>query len=135
MLRSIRLRACYAISGTDIAYGAVRLRACYAIPGTNLAYGAIRLLAYAFGLRACYAMSSTDLAYGATPRPSTGTGKRASFSPAVSQLPAQSTALNRNSRLCTRVCVCVCTLRHSVLSAQYRDTAPYALAMRCAVLT
>eukprot|EP00961_Rhodomonas_salina_P261626 3535963-Rhodomonas_salina.3 len=55
----ISLRACYAISGTGIAYGAISLRACYAISGTDLAYGAI-------SLRACYAMSGTDLAYGAS---------------------------------------------------------------------
>eukprot|EP00961_Rhodomonas_salina_P232980 3147932-Rhodomonas_salina.1 len=34
---AIGLRACYAISGTDIAYAATCLRACYAMPGTDLA--------------------------------------------------------------------------------------------------
>eukprot|EP00961_Rhodomonas_salina_P014722 197497-Rhodomonas_salina.2 len=53
-----RLCVCYAMSGTDIAYGATRLRACYAMSGADLPYGAIRL-------RACYAMCGTDIAYGA----------------------------------------------------------------------
>eukprot|EP00961_Rhodomonas_salina_P255356 3451114-Rhodomonas_salina.6 len=42
---AICLRACYAMSGTDLAYGtmsAICLRASYAISGTDLAYGAIR---------------------------------------------------------------------------------------------
>eukprot|EP00961_Rhodomonas_salina_P256961 3472269-Rhodomonas_salina.3 len=34
------LRACYAMSGMGIAYGAVCLRACYAMPGTDPGYGA-----------------------------------------------------------------------------------------------
>eukprot|EP00961_Rhodomonas_salina_P281621 3804978-Rhodomonas_salina.1 len=32
----IRLRACYAMSGTDLACGGICLRACYATPGTDL---------------------------------------------------------------------------------------------------
>eukprot|EP00961_Rhodomonas_salina_P256409 3465224-Rhodomonas_salina.4 len=47
----MRLRACYAMSGTEIAYpvpcpvnSAIRLRACYAISGTDVAYGPTRLL-------------------------------------------------------------------------------------------
>eukprot|EP00961_Rhodomonas_salina_P085584 1149530-Rhodomonas_salina.1 len=32
-----------AVSGTDLAYGAVGLRACYAMSGTDIAYGATRL--------------------------------------------------------------------------------------------
>eukprot|EP00961_Rhodomonas_salina_P014396 193116-Rhodomonas_salina.2 len=41
---AIRLRACYAMSGTEIAYGAIsprdtRLCACYAMSGTEIAYG------------------------------------------------------------------------------------------------
>eukprot|EP00961_Rhodomonas_salina_P089066 1197985-Rhodomonas_salina.3 len=36
---AIDLRACYAMSGTDMAYGAI-LRASYAMSGTNVRYGA-----------------------------------------------------------------------------------------------
>eukprot|EP00961_Rhodomonas_salina_P211617 2857511-Rhodomonas_salina.1 len=36
------LRACYAMPGTDLAYGAMCLRAYYAIPGTDRAYGSMR---------------------------------------------------------------------------------------------
>eukprot|EP00961_Rhodomonas_salina_P187074 2526144-Rhodomonas_salina.1 len=81
------LRVCYAMSGTDIAYGPMRLRASYAMSGTDieshvvcgtdLAYCAIStrvlrkspriiLSSYcprATRLRACYAMSGTDIAY------------------------------------------------------------------------
>eukprot|EP00961_Rhodomonas_salina_P303678 3941322-Rhodomonas_salina.6 len=70
---SICLRACYAMSGTEIAYGrrstrgaprarlrlvgsAIRLRASYAMSGTDLAAAATHL-------RPCYVMSSTNLAY------------------------------------------------------------------------
>eukprot|EP00961_Rhodomonas_salina_P089434 1202756-Rhodomonas_salina.3 len=44
LLRSppIPLRACYAMSGTDLPNGANRLRACYAVSGTDLAYAATR---------------------------------------------------------------------------------------------
>eukprot|EP00961_Rhodomonas_salina_P132036 1777522-Rhodomonas_salina.1 len=52
------LRACYAMSGTDLGYAAIGLRACYAMSGTDLAYATI-------GLCVCYAMSGTDLAYAA----------------------------------------------------------------------
>eukprot|EP00961_Rhodomonas_salina_P041535 559058-Rhodomonas_salina.1 len=70
----LRIRACYAMPGTDVAYGtsgnarqqycrkvssAISLRACYTMSGTDRACGAI-------GLRACYATSGTDLACGAT---------------------------------------------------------------------
>eukprot|EP00961_Rhodomonas_salina_P237675 3212753-Rhodomonas_salina.1 len=44
------------MSGTDLRHGDTCLRACYAMSGTDPAYGAILL---------CYAMSGTDLAYGA----------------------------------------------------------------------
>eukprot|EP00961_Rhodomonas_salina_P118643 1597324-Rhodomonas_salina.2 len=37
----ISLRACYAMSGTDIAYCDIALRACYAMSHTDLAYRAI----------------------------------------------------------------------------------------------
>eukprot|EP00961_Rhodomonas_salina_P171017 2305774-Rhodomonas_salina.7 len=50
----ISLRTCYAMSGTDLAYGAICLRACYAVSGTDVGDGATCL-------RACYAMSGTDL--------------------------------------------------------------------------
>eukprot|EP00961_Rhodomonas_salina_P083016 1115479-Rhodomonas_salina.2 len=81
----ISLRACYALSGTDLACGAgIYLRACYALSGTDLAHAAAMLAAFhmdfAAGaqpvedfaahvrsatptcLRACYAMPGTDLA-------------------------------------------------------------------------
>eukprot|EP00961_Rhodomonas_salina_P152556 2053247-Rhodomonas_salina.3 len=74
------LRACYAMPGTDLAYGGSSLRARYAISGTGIAYGASSLQAgcvvcgtgLAFGgtvLRACYAMSGTvgtEMAYAGT---------------------------------------------------------------------
>eukprot|EP00961_Rhodomonas_salina_P171013 2305774-Rhodomonas_salina.3 len=44
------LRACYAMSGTDLAYAAICLRACYAVSGTDLA------------------MPGTDLAYAVMPQ-------------------------------------------------------------------
>eukprot|EP00961_Rhodomonas_salina_P195596 2640848-Rhodomonas_salina.2 len=37
------LRACCAMSGTGVVYGAVFLRASYAMPGTERAYGALQL--------------------------------------------------------------------------------------------
>eukprot|EP00961_Rhodomonas_salina_P042438 570295-Rhodomonas_salina.1 len=37
-ISAISLRACYVISGTDMAFGAICLRACYAMPGTELAW-------------------------------------------------------------------------------------------------
>eukprot|EP00961_Rhodomonas_salina_P301482 3940481-Rhodomonas_salina.14 len=36
----IRLRSCYALSGTDLAYAATCLRSCYALSRTDLAYAA-----------------------------------------------------------------------------------------------
>eukprot|EP00961_Rhodomonas_salina_P032469 437916-Rhodomonas_salina.2 len=48
--------SCYALSGTDIACGAIVLRACYAVPGTEIAFSAIVLCA-------CYAIPSTEIAY------------------------------------------------------------------------
>eukprot|EP00961_Rhodomonas_salina_P064492 867780-Rhodomonas_salina.2 len=76
-LRTILLRICYAMPGTDMGYAATRqvglqfdvcfiarnanlgtrLRACYAMPGTDSAYGCI-------GLRDCYVMPGTDMANG-----------------------------------------------------------------------
>eukprot|EP00961_Rhodomonas_salina_P198729 2680395-Rhodomonas_salina.3 len=69
-------------SSTDIAYAASYLRACYAMSGTELAYGATRsawkwmesgsllvgptLFAYAISLCICYAVSGTELAYAST---------------------------------------------------------------------
>eukprot|EP00961_Rhodomonas_salina_P206922 2793416-Rhodomonas_salina.1 len=44
---AVSLRACYAMSGTDLLNGAIGLRASYAMSGTNTAHGAI-------GLRARY---------------------------------------------------------------------------------
>eukprot|EP00961_Rhodomonas_salina_P112726 1516425-Rhodomonas_salina.1 len=38
------LRACYAMSGTDLAHAAICLRARYAMSGTDVAYGATALL-------------------------------------------------------------------------------------------
>eukprot|EP00961_Rhodomonas_salina_P217503 2939316-Rhodomonas_salina.2 len=37
------LRACYAMSGTDLAYTATPLRACYAMSVSDLAYAAMAL--------------------------------------------------------------------------------------------
>eukprot|EP00961_Rhodomonas_salina_P212402 2867994-Rhodomonas_salina.1 len=64
----ISLWACYAMSGTDVAYGATsfgllaaesgQLRYCYAMSGTDIMFRAI-------GLGACYALSGTDSAYDA----------------------------------------------------------------------
>eukprot|EP00961_Rhodomonas_salina_P303411 3941220-Rhodomonas_salina.1 len=54
------LRACYALSGTGLAYVAMGLRACYALSGTDLAYAAM-------GLRACYALSGALLSRGVYP--------------------------------------------------------------------
>eukprot|EP00961_Rhodomonas_salina_P190820 2574433-Rhodomonas_salina.2 len=80
---AIRLRACYAMSGTNTAHGAIGLRACYAMPGTDTAHGAVRcpalaVCAYARAVqcpaltkpcihrRAPYAMFGTEVAYAAT---------------------------------------------------------------------
>eukprot|EP00961_Rhodomonas_salina_P080677 1085378-Rhodomonas_salina.4 len=48
----ISLRACYAMSGTVIAYDAMALRAWHAMSGTDTARSIL-------SPRACYAMSST----------------------------------------------------------------------------
>eukprot|EP00961_Rhodomonas_salina_P154159 2076502-Rhodomonas_salina.1 len=73
---AISLRACYAMSGTDIGYIAIGLRTCYAMSGTELAYATCpvrcpvlrqrTVVKSAMCLRACYAMSGTDMAYAAT---------------------------------------------------------------------
>eukprot|EP00961_Rhodomonas_salina_P102084 1373078-Rhodomonas_salina.1 len=71
---AISLRFHYAMSGTDIPYGASFLRACYAMRGTDLAYDAISLRASfaktgtdtdaaAIALRACYAKCGTDIVH------------------------------------------------------------------------
>eukprot|EP00961_Rhodomonas_salina_P239794 3239419-Rhodomonas_salina.2 len=39
---AICLRACYAMSSTDISCGAIGLRACYKTSGTDAVYGATR---------------------------------------------------------------------------------------------
>eukprot|EP00961_Rhodomonas_salina_P027935 377831-Rhodomonas_salina.6 len=57
---AIVLRACYAMSGTEIAYVAIGLRPCYAMSGTGIAYGAI-------GLRACCSVSGSVLLTGLWP--------------------------------------------------------------------
>eukprot|EP00961_Rhodomonas_salina_P081460 1095325-Rhodomonas_salina.2 len=59
------------MSGTELAYGAVSLRASYAMSGADKAYGAGRVEGGRFplavdpgsSLRASYAMSSTDVAH------------------------------------------------------------------------
>eukprot|EP00961_Rhodomonas_salina_P105979 1427229-Rhodomonas_salina.4 len=57
---AICLRASYAMSGADLAYGtALCLCVSYTMPGTDLACDAICL-------RVSYAMPGTDLAYSAT---------------------------------------------------------------------
>eukprot|EP00961_Rhodomonas_salina_P000261 3531-Rhodomonas_salina.3 len=66
------------MSGTDIGYGGIRLRACYAKPGTEIAYGAVGVrVGFAICLRArchatrywhsvwCYLMRATDIPYAA----------------------------------------------------------------------
>eukprot|EP00961_Rhodomonas_salina_P238586 3224595-Rhodomonas_salina.2 len=65
---------CRPTSGTERAYGAIGLRACYAMSGTEIASGhstssthrtlplGVRTARYAISLHACYAMSGTDLA-------------------------------------------------------------------------
>eukprot|EP00961_Rhodomonas_salina_P271943 3674730-Rhodomonas_salina.3 len=75
---SICLRARYAMSGTDLAYGPTRmggstwserkttagmvLRNCYAMSGTDTP-----VTMFAALLRGCYAMSGTELCYAALP--------------------------------------------------------------------
>eukprot|EP00961_Rhodomonas_salina_P100330 1349414-Rhodomonas_salina.6 len=54
-LRSIVLRALYAMSGTDLAYGVTILRPSYAMSGTDMGHG----------LRPAYAMSGTEIGYAA----------------------------------------------------------------------
>eukprot|EP00961_Rhodomonas_salina_P013290 178554-Rhodomonas_salina.1 len=56
---AVSLRACYAMSGTDVQHGATNLHSCYAMFGTDVQYGATNL-------RACYAMLGTDVPYAAT---------------------------------------------------------------------
>eukprot|EP00961_Rhodomonas_salina_P024936 336037-Rhodomonas_salina.1 len=56
----LRVRACLAISGAVLAYGACYLRACYAVSGTDLVYDA----------SCCYVMSGTEIAYGGPRRTS-----------------------------------------------------------------
>eukprot|EP00961_Rhodomonas_salina_P018006 242128-Rhodomonas_salina.5 len=58
-VRGILLRLCYALSGTDKAYGAILLRLCYALSGTDIAYGVPDI---AYGTSCC-AISGTDIAY------------------------------------------------------------------------
>eukprot|EP00961_Rhodomonas_salina_P302995 3941053-Rhodomonas_salina.3 len=55
---AVGLQLRYAMSGTDIAYGAIGLQLRYATSGSDIAYGAI-------GLQLRYAMSGTDIACGA----------------------------------------------------------------------
>eukprot|EP00961_Rhodomonas_salina_P142866 1923228-Rhodomonas_salina.2 len=51
----ISLRACYVMSGADLAHGAISLRDCYVLSGTDASYDAVCL-------RACYVLSGTDIA-------------------------------------------------------------------------
>eukprot|EP00961_Rhodomonas_salina_P287042 3878628-Rhodomonas_salina.2 len=55
----ICLQACYAMSGTDLAYGATQCQSPYA---SKAGHGVTSRIS----LRACYAMSGTDIAYAAT---------------------------------------------------------------------
>eukprot|EP00961_Rhodomonas_salina_P248879 3363645-Rhodomonas_salina.2 len=99
--RGISLRARYAVSGTEIAHGAIshaRATRCpiaygamrravlnsiwlFAVSGTEIASAATGTSDYVVGivllpsLRACYAMSGTELAYGG--RPSVVPGREA----------------------------------------------------------
>eukprot|EP00961_Rhodomonas_salina_P102024 1372238-Rhodomonas_salina.6 len=79
---AILLRARYAMSGTEIAYGAACLRMHYTMPGTDLGYAATRRIRMgkcgcfhragsfpAIVLRAPYAMSGTDICYTIPPFP------------------------------------------------------------------
>eukprot|EP00961_Rhodomonas_salina_P247423 3343033-Rhodomonas_salina.3 len=83
----IPLRACYAMSGTDLAYGfhfsyecfAITLRACCAMSSTDLAYAAMRCAASEMGMLSedsgllspyaitlpvpCYMISATSYEY------------------------------------------------------------------------
>eukprot|EP00961_Rhodomonas_salina_P020193 271265-Rhodomonas_salina.2 len=72
LLRDVRLRACYAMSGTETGYGPISLRACYAMSDTGLAHAVLlahvlhrNQVASAIALRASHAMSGTELEYGA----------------------------------------------------------------------
>eukprot|EP00961_Rhodomonas_salina_P302173 3940745-Rhodomonas_salina.11 len=54
---AIGLRACYASSSTDTAYGAVVLHTCYAMSGTDPAHGATCLPSVGYGYSiACYGL-------------------------------------------------------------------------------
>eukprot|EP00961_Rhodomonas_salina_P173453 2339477-Rhodomonas_salina.1 len=67
----ISLRACYTISDTGLACGTAGLRACCAMSGTEIAYDGSSLgrrwrgrqVTTAMCLPPCYAMSGTDMAY------------------------------------------------------------------------
>eukprot|EP00961_Rhodomonas_salina_P158502 2133460-Rhodomonas_salina.1 len=60
-----RLRACYAMSGTELGYGCWCLRECYAMSGTEMACCyAVFGTEITYGLRECYAVSGTEIAYG-----------------------------------------------------------------------
>eukprot|EP00961_Rhodomonas_salina_P212794 2874201-Rhodomonas_salina.3 len=75
-LAATSLRACYAMSGTGIAYRDMHLRACYAMSGTGIAYGTTPcpVLSQHMVLRHvrywhtiwCYATPSTEIDYAAT---------------------------------------------------------------------
>eukprot|EP00961_Rhodomonas_salina_P132451 1782492-Rhodomonas_salina.1 len=54
--KGIALRACHAMPGTDIPYGAAFPLPRYAMPGTETAYAAVCL-------RLPYAKSGTEIAY------------------------------------------------------------------------
>eukprot|EP00961_Rhodomonas_salina_P245193 3313147-Rhodomonas_salina.1 len=54
---AISLRACYAMSCTDVMFGTIGLRACYALPGTDILHAATT-----------YAMPGTERAYGGSSR-------------------------------------------------------------------
>eukprot|EP00961_Rhodomonas_salina_P167273 2254297-Rhodomonas_salina.3 len=94
---AIFLRACCAMSGTDLGHGAIHLRTYYAVCSTDLAYDATTCywmcgteLAYdatichaicgtelAYGAATYYCMSGTELAYGATSAQDEGSDQRA----------------------------------------------------------
>eukprot|EP00961_Rhodomonas_salina_P143496 1930966-Rhodomonas_salina.2 len=54
---AIGLRACYAVSSTDMPYGSIGLRACYAMSGTDLPCGATRTNDLLFPLYVIVAVS------------------------------------------------------------------------------
>eukprot|EP00961_Rhodomonas_salina_P305175 3941890-Rhodomonas_salina.1 len=98
----IGLRACYAMSGTDIACAAMVLRACYAMSGTDLlSYHPTCLL-----LRdARHAVCGTELAYGAMGCPCVGRETVRLLNQLLVKPPSQTYL---PMRLVKPICLCAC---------------------------